>query len=131
MPAAPCGRPQPSGWRCTRSAHSLDEPCACELIEVTGPPGTGCLPDGPPPATEPLPAKLDAEALFAIYGTPPHCDGRVIHAPGACRYCDARPELQARPASDGDPEGVTIPEDVRAGAERKPGLLARLLGWRR
>lgn len=25
----------------------------------------------------------------------PHCDRRVVHAPGKCRYCDMSPELQA------------------------------------
>lgn len=24
----------------------------------------------------------------------PHCDSRVLHAPGECRYCDAHPEWQ-------------------------------------
>lgn len=25
----------------------------------------------------------------------PHCDQRVLHAPGECRFCDAHPEWQA------------------------------------
>lgn len=25
----------------------------------------------------------------------PHCDSRVLHAPGACEYCDMYPEEQA------------------------------------
>ncbi len=25
----------------------------------------------------------------------PHCDSRVLHAPGECEYCDAHPEWQA------------------------------------
>jgi hypothetical protein len=25
---------------------------------------------------------------------PPHCDSRVLHAPGECVHCDAYPELQ-------------------------------------
>lgn len=25
---------------------------------------------------------------------PPHCDEGVVHAPGECRYCDDRPDLQ-------------------------------------
>lgn len=25
----------------------------------------------------------------------PHCDERVLHAPGECRFCDAHPEWQA------------------------------------
>lgn len=28
-------------------------------------------------------------------GTFPHCDTRVLHAPGECEYCDRRPEWQA------------------------------------
>jgi len=26
---------------------------------------------------------------------PPHCDSRVLHAPGECEFCDQRPEWQA------------------------------------
>ena len=25
----------------------------------------------------------------------PHCDQRILHAPGECMYCDERPEWQA------------------------------------
>lgn len=25
----------------------------------------------------------------------PHCDQRVLHAPGECKYCDKQPEWQA------------------------------------
>ncbi len=25
----------------------------------------------------------------------PHCDSRVLHAPGECEYCDAHPDWQA------------------------------------
>ena len=25
----------------------------------------------------------------------PHCDQRILHAPGECEYCDRRPEWQA------------------------------------
>lgn len=32
---------------------------------------------------------------FEIVGTLPHCDGRVLHSPGACRWCDERSDLQA------------------------------------
>ena len=24
----------------------------------------------------------------------PHCDPRILHAPGECKYCDMRPEWQ-------------------------------------
>lgn len=24
----------------------------------------------------------------------PHCDARVLHAPGKCKFCDMHPELQ-------------------------------------
>lgn len=30
-----------------------------------------------------------------LLGTLPHCDASVVHAPGECRYCDDRPDLQA------------------------------------
>ena len=38
--------------------------------------------------TAPNPA-LDSIRQF------PHCDARVLHAPGECEYCDAHPEWQA------------------------------------
>ena len=25
----------------------------------------------------------------------PHCDGKVLHAPGECKYCDDHPDWQA------------------------------------
>ncbi len=31
----------------------------------------------------------------------PHCDSKVIHAPGECRFCDMHPELQERRAKSG------------------------------
>lgn len=30
-----------------------------------------------------------------VLDVPPHCDQKVLHAPGECKYCDARPEWQA------------------------------------
>lgn len=30
-----------------------------------------------------------------IRGPVPHCDQRILHAPGECQYCDAHPEWQA------------------------------------
>lgn len=38
---------------------------------------------------------MDMGQAADIVGTLPHCDHRVMHAPEECRYCDARPELQA------------------------------------
>ena len=31
---------------------------------------------------------METEARF------PHCDDRILHAPGKCRYCDLYPEMQ-------------------------------------
>lgn len=36
----------------------------------------------------------EAEA-FKLLGQFPHCDGRVLHKPGDCKYCDDRPQWQA------------------------------------
>jgi hypothetical protein len=36
--------------------------------------------------------KLDAINLIK---QTPHCDARVLHAPGECEYCDRHPEWQA------------------------------------
>lgn len=30
-----------------------------------------------------------------------HCDARVLHAPGECRFCDAYPERQAARVDEG------------------------------
>lgn len=32
---------------------------------------------------------------MALIGRPPHCDQRILHAPGECQFCDARPDWQA------------------------------------
>lgn len=29
-----------------------------------------------------------------LIGRPPHCDQRVLHAPGECTFCDKRPDWQ-------------------------------------
>jgi hypothetical protein len=39
-----------------------------------------------------VPEKLD---VLEILGILPHCDGRVLHAPGECSYCDKHPDWQA------------------------------------
>lgn len=31
----------------------------------------------------------------------PHCDDKVLHAPGACQFCDEYPERQAARVRDG------------------------------
>lgn len=39
------------------------------------------------------PATLNA--VFAKHQfTYPHCDARILHAPGECEYCDMRPDWQ-------------------------------------
>lgn len=47
--------------------------------------------------------------------TMPHCDQAILHAPGACRYCDLSPELQEarermRIAFTGSPEEMGTKE---------------------
>lgn len=45
----------------------------------------------------------------------PHCDARILHAPGECRFCDAHPEWQALRQAWGicftgyDPEDNELP----------------------
>jgi len=38
------------------------------------------------------PKQLD---IYKTLGILPHCDGRVLHAPGECEYCDKNPIWQA------------------------------------
>lgn len=59
--------------------------------------------------------------------TAPHCDPRVLHAPGECRFCDAHPEWQearrlwgiAFTGQESDQEGegpdLPCPSDLRRG----------------
>lgn len=35
------------------------------------------------------------ENLKRVISQFPHCDQRVLHAPGECEYCDRRPDWQA------------------------------------
>lgn len=37
----------------------------------------------------------DKEAVAHAIEQFPHCDQRVLHAPGECRYCDIHPNWQA------------------------------------
>lgn len=45
----------------------------------------------------------------------PHCDQRILHAPGECKYCDAEPQGQALRLAwgiaftDYEPEGDELP----------------------
>ena len=45
----------------------------------------------------------------------PHCDQRILHAPGECEYCDAHPDWQALRIHWGiaftgyEPEGTELP----------------------
>lgn len=55
----------------------------------------------------------------------PHCDADVIHRPGLCRYCDDRPDLQARRILDGvnftgehDPAKTVCPSEGRRSVEQ-------------
>ena len=42
-----------------------------------------------------IPLKEAEEPAFDIYSVPfPHCDTRVLHAPGKCVHCDHYPTLQ-------------------------------------
>lgn len=59
-----------------------------------------------------------AETLHTTHGTIflfPHCDQRVLHAPGECEFCDRHPEWQALRAAWGicftgyAPEGTELP----------------------
>jgi hypothetical protein len=53
----------------------------------------------------------------------PHCDDKVLHAPGKCKYCDAFPTAQANRITDninftgeGDPNKKQCPAEVRRSA---------------
>ncbi len=58
------------------------------------------------------PNKLHIEAITQF----PHCDQRILHAPGECEYCDAHPDWQALRQGWGiaftgyDPEGAELPD---------------------
>lgn len=52
----------------------------------------------------------------------PHCDERVLHAPGRCEYCDARPEWQT--LRDAWGIGFTD-EELRSGIVRCPSTNRR------
>ena len=39
-------------------------------------------------------ADASASAPVATRAFAPHCDARILHAPGECRYCDAYPDWQ-------------------------------------
>lgn len=67
--------------------------------------------------------RIVADAAGTPYNTTwPHCDQRVLHAPGECEYCDKHGELQAVRESWGinftghhDPEKYLCPaEDARS-----------------
>lgn len=50
----------------------------------------------------------------------PHCDQRVLHAPGECKYCDTRPDWQALRLAWGiaftgyEPDGNELPDPATA-----------------
>lgn len=35
------------------------------------------------------------DKVHTILGRYPHCDSKVLHAPGECQYCDQHPDWQA------------------------------------
>lgn len=52
---------------------------------------------------------------MVLIGSFPHCDQRILHAPGECEYCDAHPEWQELREAWGiaytgyQPEGKELP----------------------
>ena len=58
------------------------------------------------------PKKMDFHRYIEQF---PHCDQRILHAPGECQYCDMHPEWQALREAWGicftgyDPEGTELP----------------------
>ena len=36
-----------------------------------------------------------------MYAKFPHCDARILHAPGECKYCDYYPSAQAARVTEG------------------------------
>ncbi len=53
----------------------------------------------------------------------PHCDPRVLHAPGECEFCDMRPEWQELRQSWGiNFTGKNDPEKVQCPAEKARGI---------
>lgn len=61
--------------------------------------------------------KPDRDAVQSYLGQfPPHCDPRILHAPGDCEYCDKHPEWQALRLAWGiaftgfEPEGTELPD---------------------
>jgi hypothetical protein len=55
------------------------------------------------------------ERPFSHVSQFPHCDQRILHAPGECQYCDAHPEWQELRIKWGiaftgyEPEGKELP----------------------
>lgn len=38
---------------------------------------------------------IDLSNPIRVLGTIPHCDPRILHAPGECEFCDTHPDWQA------------------------------------
>lgn len=57
------------------------------------------------------PTKLDFKVITQF----PHCDGRILHSPNECEYCDMHPEWQELRIAWGiaftgyEPEGTELP----------------------
>lgn len=68
----------------------------------------------------------------------PHCDQSILHAPGACEYCDHYPEWQEMRerqrinfTNENDPDKAPCPSTYFRSAEvrdRWPGNVARQAG---
>lgn len=59
--------------------------------------------------------KPNTDRIRGLIGQFPHCDQRILHAPGECRYCDSHPEWQALRLAWGiaftgyEPDGHELP----------------------
>lgn len=59
--------------------------------------------------------KPDFRGVLSLIRQFPHCDQRILHAPGECQYCDAHSEWQALRVAWGIaftgwlPDGVELP----------------------
>lgn len=57
----------------------------------------------------------DVSFVAHLIGQFPHCDQRILHAPGECEYCDKHPEWQALRHAWGiaftgyEPDGKELP----------------------
>ena len=38
--------------------------------------------------------RIEPAQFLETFETFPHCDARILHAPGECKYCDMKPDWQ-------------------------------------